>query len=692
MSKIIKNLISGITALSLCTAMIGFSPVNAEDSGTLTVNRKMYVDFMGRGSTPATESPGKARLSKDDVGNEFWVGVAVDKVHDLTLFTDGVYSLEVAFEYNPDFLEPYTATSDPDADWLTALTDGNLSTDGNNSLWWNSSQYEIISVRDTDLDTTTDRENKDLLSSRSNWRMCTVCVTFKDGITFENTRFQGLTEESKQYLLKLPFKLKKVPADGDADQNPTVLSLVRGPETLDIGSGQQGKEPYSAWEATVTDPDDATNMKTLFTFDGDISLFDAGASITGIVPVKTKTGDETEDTTYTLSTSKLLQSEGFDSEKTEYYLSVPNETEKLKLNITSSDAPTVKANGTSVNANSGSNQIYVTDEFALAELNKDTANGGEEDGFNNTVTVESGGKTYTIHIRRLLKPKIELNPGNSPYGMIENMSTKYLGEIDGWSDSKIADAKTEFEKNNCFVDGYVPNEALDMRIYNQYIVYRPVVWGGTVDPEVNMDRNVNAIFIYNGMEFKDPGFTVIDSFGDVVSDPDVKCSIKVKRMLSDGTGGVTNTTDPDADDAAMTRSFIEYDNVKSGQLFTDITSSNVNIRPVCPGVYNLEYSTIDPVSNEEIKEIRKVIVLYKTGDTDFSADISPIDLNSVKVAISTGNLGISGASDLINLLYIHRVQDTDNSGDISPIDLNSIKTSISTSSEIPLYYKSLPCE
>ena len=430
MSKIIKNLISGITALSLCTAMIGFSPVNAEDSGTLTVNRKMYVDFMGRGSTPATESPGKARLSKDDVGNEFWVGVAVDKVHDLTLFTDGVYSLEVAFEYNPDFLEPYTATSDPDADWLTALTDGNLSTDGNNSLWWNSSQYEIISVRDTDLDTTTDRENKDLLSSRSNWRMCTVCVTFKDGITFENTRFQGLTEESKQYLLKLPFKLKKVPADGDADQNPTVLSLVRGPETLDIGSGQQGKEPYSAWEATVTDPDDATNMKTLFTFGGDISLFDAGASITGIVPVKTKTGDETEDTTYTLSTSKLLQSEGFDSDTTEYYLSVPNETEKLKLNITSSDAPTVKANGTSVNATPGSNQIYVTDEFALAELNKDTANGGEADGFNNTVTVEAGGTTYTIHIRRLLKPKIVLNPGNSPFGLIQQDDENFPTQAD----------------------------------------------------------------------------------------------------------------------------------------------------------------------------------------------------------------------------------------------------------------------
>ena len=160
-------------------------------------------------------------------------------------------------------------------------------------------------------------------------------------------------------------------------------------------------------------------------------------------------------------------------------------------------------------------------------------------------------------------------------------------------------------------------------------------------------------------------------------------------MLSDGTNGVNNVTDPDAADASTTRSFLEYENVESGHVFDDITSSNVSIRPVCPGVYDMEYITTDPISNQSIKTTRKVVVLYKTGDTDFSADISPIDLNSVKVAVSTGKVGITGASEDINLLYIHRVQDTDNSGDISPIDLNSIKTSVSTSSKMQLFYKEL---
>ena len=690
MNRLLKKVISGITTVSLGMAMVGSMPAIADDAAATSTVRTLSVDFMGRGATPQETSPGSARLNADDVGKEFWVGVAVDNVNDLPLFTDGIYSLELAFEYDPDFVEPYFTSENAETEWAAALESGNLAA-ANSSTWWNSEQYEIISVAETDINTTTDRENADVMAQREadGWKMCTVCVTLKSGASFDGARFKDLADGAKQYLLKLPFKLNSVPADDAVDTNPRVLSLVRGPETLDIGSGETGTDPYSAWEATVTDPNDATNMKTLFTFPGDISLFDAGGAIEDIVPFKTETDAETGDvteTTYTLSTTKDLALDGFKTETLDYYLSVSNETEKIKLRIISSELPTVTANTASVTATlTATDKVYETAEFDLAELDK-TA---EADGYNNTVTVTAGGTTYTLHIRRLFEPKIVLNPGNSPYGMIEKMSTRYLGETDGWSDQKIADAKTEFEKNNRFVAGYVPDDALDMKIYNQYITYRPEVWGGTIDPEVNMDRNTEAIFIYNGQEFKDPGYKVIDSFGDIVENPSVKCSIKIKRMLSDGTNGVNNVTDPDAADASTTRSFLEYENVESGHVFDDITSSNVSIRPVCPGVYDMEYITTDPISNQSIKTTRKVVVLYKTGDTDFSADISPIDLNSVKVAVSTGKVGITGASEDINLLYIHRVQDTDNSGDISPIDLNSIKTSVSTSSKMQLFYKEL---
>ena len=303
------------------------------------------------GGLPDDTGKPNGNLDENNIGDKFWVGVAVDKSHDLPLFTLGIHSLEIAFEYDPDFLEPYTTTNVPEDDWQEQLKQGNFS-NSNNSLWWNENQYEIISVTDTKLDTTNDREDKGLLSDRENWRMCTVCVIFnpKDDLSgAAGKRFKDLTEETKQYLLKLPFKLKKAPADTDADQNPTVLSLVRGPETLDIGSGDNGTEEYSSWEATVTDPSDAENMKTLFNFNGDVKLFGEAASISDIVPVKPKTGEETEDTIYTLSQSNQLQLEGFNPVNNEYYLSVPNETEKLRLDITSSSMPTVTVNGSGVN-------------------------------------------------------------------------------------------------------------------------------------------------------------------------------------------------------------------------------------------------------------------------------------------------------------------------------------------------------
>ena len=479
MRNFAKKLISGLTTLSMCASMFVGISVSADGPApvTPTINRKLSVEFMGRGSEPRDSSPGKARLTADDIGNEFWVGVAVDKVNDLELFTGGIYSLEAAFEYNPNFLEPYTTSTDPDNEWQNELEKGNLKAGTNDSAWWNSSQYEIISVRSTDIDTVNDREDLDKSAARASdgWKMCTVCVTFNVMETFANARFDGLTDEGKQYLLKVPFKLKAVPAESDPNPNPTVLSLVRGSETLDIASKTDGTYPHSTWEATVTDWTDQTNMKTLFVDTGDISLFDSGGSISDIIPVKPMTGEETSDTNYTLSTSKLLQEEGFDGETYVYYLSVPNETEKIRLDITSSDLPTVNANGTAITATLDSGQLYKTDEFNLLELNKDTDNGGEADGFNNTVTVEAGSATYTIHIRRLLKPKIVLNYGNSPYGEIMR--------ADNIADADKQAAKDAFDVGNRFTAQYCPTGC------DSKLIYKNNAWNKETDPDLNMDRN-----------------------------------------------------------------------------------------------------------------------------------------------------------------------------------------------------------
>lgn len=95
------------------------------------------------------------------------------------------------------------------------------------------------------------------------------------------------------------------------------------------------------------------------------------------------------------------------------------------MDVSSSEKPTDTVNSASVNVTASDAKKYSSDLFDLAELDK-TVN----DGYNNTVTITAGGTTYTVYIRRLLKPKIILNPGNSPVGMIMSDNVKYLRQID----------------------------------------------------------------------------------------------------------------------------------------------------------------------------------------------------------------------------------------------------------------------
>lgn len=663
MNKLLKKIVSGITTVSLGMAMVGSMPAVADETAVAsTVTRTLSVDFMGRGSSPQELSPGSARLTADDIGKEFWVGVAVDNVSDLPLFTDGIYSLELAFEYNPDFVTPYFTSNAAEAEWVAALESGNLAA-VNNSTWWNSEQYEIISVAETDIDTVTDRENADVMAQRKadGWKMCTVCVTLKSGASFAGARFKDLADSEKQYLLKLPFKLNSVPAGDAVDTNPRVLSIVRGPETLDIGSGETGTEPYSAWEATVTDPDDATNMKTLFEFSGDISLFDSGGSVEDIVPVEIETDEETGDTTetmHTLSTTKDLTLDGFKAETLDYYLSVPNETEKLKFKITSSELPTVIANTASVAATlTSTDKLYETDEFDLAELDKTV----EADGYNNTVTVTAGDTTYTLHIRRLLKPKIVLNYGNSPYGEI--MKADNIAEEDKQA------AKEAFNAGNKFTSVYLPT-GCTIKLYS------PKAWGGSTESGINLDRDEYSIFIYNKKSFKDPGFVATNSLGEVVDAEEITRSISVKKMSSNSTSGMK--------DSKVTDDIVTVTNVASEYTFTELVTSSVR-----PGIYNMEYSFVDSLTEETVTQTRKVVLLWTLGDADLSTLRNAADASTITGYVKGSSSPTSGVDTTSANIYIYRILDVDRSGIVNAADASTVSAIVKGSSTAAGFYKNL---
>ncbi len=658
MNRLLKKIVSGITTVSLGMAMVGSMPAIADGTAATSTVRTLSVDFMGRGDAPQESSPGSARLTADDIDKEFWVGVAVDNVNDLPLFTDGIYSLELAFEYDPDFVEPYFETNAAEAEWAAELESGNLAA-ANSSTWWNAEQYEIISVAQTDINTTTDRENADVMAQREadGWKMCTVCVTLKNGASFDGARFKDLADGAKQYLLKLPFKLNSVPADDAVDTNPRVLSLVRGPETLDIGSGETGTEPYSAWEATVTDPNDATNMKTLFTFPGDISLFDAGGAIEDIVPFKTETDAETGDvteTTYTLSTTKDLTLDGFKTETLDYYLSVPNETEKIKLRITSSELPTVTANTASVTATLASDKVYETAEFDLAELDKTV----EADGYNNTVTVTAGGTTYTLHIRRLLKPKIELNYGNSPVGMIMSDDTTYPTEAD--KETAIAD----FKSTRVF-SGVTSN-----------LMYYEDAWyhykGKGIDgADYNGDDDPTAMFVYQRNDFRDVGFTAYDAFGDTVDPAEVSISCTVTSYK----GGFAKYTSADNPvDIAIEGSGNNY-------VFTNFAGYDIR-----PDVYDMEYKFTDD-TGQAITATRKLIVISRLGDACIDVNNA---LNNLDSSTLTSNITSVSAKESNNSLYKFRVLDARMDENIVINNLDVSQAIVGVANGLPSFYNQLP--
>lgn len=632
------RIVSSIASLSLGVALLGgMVAANAADEPT----RNLSVEFMGRGAAPEETSPGKAKLSADDVGNEFWVGVAVDNVNDLSLFTDGMYSLELAFEYDSSFLEPYM-------DWDTALNSGNLKDGTNDTAWWNSSQYEIISVKSTDIDTESDRENKDVSTTRrdNGWKMCTICITLKDGVSTDSMRFNGLAVADKQYLAKLPFTLKKVPAESDTDQNPTVLSMVRGPSTFDIGSGTDGTNPYASWEATVTDATDQTNLKNLFTFTGDISLFGTGSELENMVVSKTDLADDETPINYTVSVSKDLNEDGFKTEDLEYYVSVPNETQKIKLTLTAAEMPDVKANTANVTSTLVSDKTYETDAISLNELDKDV----EVDGYNNTVTITIGSTTYTVHIRRLLEPKIVLNYGNSPYGEIMKNNTSYPDD-----DSK-QEAKTDFDTTLKFNGLSYYSEA-----WNDYLDF------DNGEP-YNGDKDETSIFVYQRKNFKDPGFIAYDSEGNTVESENVSISLSVTAFA----GGIPKYNSSDAPNV------VTEDANGNEHIFTLLKTVNVR-----PDVYIMKYSFTDNLSGKTVEVNRKLIAVSKLGDARIDANdiVNNLDASAVKSNSTYMNSA--------NTIYRFKICDAKSDGNkiINNIDASSIKSS---GLLLPLFYNILP--
>jgi hypothetical protein len=290
------------------------------DDSTSTRRPGLYVDFLGDNnkyvSQGQTASLGNLVVPADEdwsavtnpkVGGEttwtgykqdevtadgstiFWVGVGIDRMNLLDLFRqndNGIYSLELGFYYDSQFIEPYTGSGD----YKAVIEAANL--DNYTHKW--GRDYQIVAA-ETDLKpqvepVTQERMDGDQfkpdLAELTNpdpdnsWRMTYVSLE-KTGMGA--SRFSGIydpdrdadKDEETRYLLLIPFRLKGY--DPNYHQR-LCLRLVRNASLFSIGGGEDGASPYAAWEkVTVRNKD--RELKLMTNFQGDLNIFNGGKQV-----------------------------------------------------------------------------------------------------------------------------------------------------------------------------------------------------------------------------------------------------------------------------------------------------------------------------------------------------------------------------------------------------------------------------
>ena len=244
-------------------------------------------------------------------------------------------------------------------------------------------------------------------------------------------------------------------------------------------------------------------------------------------------GSTVDSTALPFKDSQYKNDVAFDNAETpaikDYYVRVPDvDADSIQFNVTLTNPDT-----TTITASDGTTLTPTKNDDGTYTIKAPLTNKGQTE---NTITIttkagtdkDAPTLTYTFHVQQLVEAKITLNYGNSPYGEI-------------MKDSAITDkakAKEEFDKSNKYATGYIPANAAS----KQNVSYPFRAWvdvkdldgitaaeqAKLVDPDINIDRNDYAIFIYNGRTFVDPGFTATDSEGKPVTNLTRK--ITVSRM------------------------------------------------------------------------------------------------------------------------------------------------------------------
>lgn len=666
------NILSLVVSLSMALNVAWSSiPVKAEVVFPITDKAELSVEFLGISEDnhgPASEAQ-KGGITEGDEGKVFWVGVAVKDAYKLTenFTASGIYSMDIAFDYNPEYIEPCSDMADSTGEkgnkttWLETVKHFNLSqgVNSDDNLYWDSLMYEVVDsacVMNAEPDVDSHRESPPVDGHKM------MFLTIKNNDGSGNARFKGLTAvEDTKYLIRVPFVVNKVPDDISGTVTDC-LKLSLGPQTFVIGSGENGYESYGAWEKEdKTIPE--VNLKNYFNWMGDFEVFQTATSQITDIQVYQYVDDSLQQDPENPITPKQYDiykdvdmtegNKGFASDTFEYYTAVDADTNEITLRILPDLGEGIKVNfndGEITTIPDDSNDWINTGSIGELEIVDMEVNGG----FNSTITVTNGDTVYTLHVRRYRKPEIVLNYGNSPVGMIMSDDINYPTLQDK------EQAINEFKTTRIF--GEVSPE----------LNYYEDAWKSY--GEYNGDDDPTAMFVFQRENFRDVGFTAYNSLGEEVDDSSVSIDVTVISFK----GGFVNYDETDNPQDINVNGIIG-----NNYLFTEF--KNYDIRP---DVYDMTYTFTDSITGELVNEVRKLIVISKRGDVYMDATKA---VNNIDATYITSNV-IYFQRISTNSLYKFRLADAneDATKAINNVDATYVKANVVKG--LPQFYKPLSSE
>lgn len=290
----------------------------------------------------------------------------------------------------------------------------------------------------------------------------------------------------------------------------------------------------------------------------------------------------------------------------------------VKMTLSNRDNPTpteIPCTAQAKQAGQTETTTYKSDLFDLVSGSENTVTitTTYEDADGNTFEL-----TYTLIIMRKTAVNVTFRPGNSPYGII--------AQSDNIQPSDKPAVQEKFKTDRLYDTDNPPNRA----VTTMHTRYAKEAWqyedsgAYKYDDKEDYDCDEDALFVYEGEPFVDPGFTELHSVYEpeaTINPEKVTRTIKDVSIYTAAPVAVGNMIDnvPTPTDIPV---------AASPQPDGRILVEELVGKTIRPGVYSLEYEFEDS-DGSQVTFSRNMIIIPKKGDVNLDGNSNTLDADII---------------------------------------------------------------